>query len=334
MQVPKEKKFFALSIIVLMALFLLYAGLPLLAGIAGSALLYVLLKPIYLKTLKIIKNKTISAFFVMILSFVFVIIPLGYLILTFVGELGQIMGDFPTLLNDAESLLAMFHIDISQVTAFITAHASDIAGFVIAIVVVALNDVVAVALNLVILYLILYFALTEHERVSAAIKNVIPFSDKNSAKLMTEFVSVIKITFIGNGAASLGLGILLAAGLYLVGFTNIVLWLIIGTILAFIPIIGIQILWIPVGLYLLITGDYVGGIGILLWGAFLSYVADGLLRQKIQKDIGEMHPLISLVGLIIGITYFGVIGIIIGPLILTFFYLLTAMFKEEYIGKW
>lgn len=334
MKVPNEKKWFALSIIVLMALFLLYASLPLLAGIAGSALLYVLLKPMYLKTLKITGNRTFSAFFVIIISFIFVIIPLGYLLFEFVNEVAVILSELPTILGSLNELLSTIHSDAAQLMNFITSHAADIAGIAFGILMFAISDVVAIALNLVILYLILYFALTEHERVSGMIRKTIPFSDKNSKKLMTEFVNVIKITFIGNGAASLGLGLLLAIGLYIVGFTNFVLWLIVGTILAFIPIIGIQILWIPVGLYLILTGDYVGGAGIILWGAFLSYIADGLLRQKVQKDIGEMHPLVSLVGLIIGITYFGVIGIIVGPLILTFFYLLTVMFKEEYVGKW
>lgn len=58
------------------------------------------------------------------------------------------------------------------------------------------------------------------------------------------------------------------------------------------------------------------------------------MRQRVQSKVGEMHPLISLLGLIIGITYFGIMGIIIGPLILALFVLIVRMFREEYLQGW
>ena len=58
------------------------------------------------------------------------------------------------------------------------------------------------------------------------------------------------------------------------------------------------------------------------------------VRQRVQKKVGEMHPLISLLGLIIGIAYFGIMGIIIGPLILAVFILMLKMFREEYLEGW
>lgn len=90
----------------------------------------------------------------------------------------------------------------------------------------------------------------------------------------------------------------------------------------------------PAAAYFLVNGDYAAAAGIAAWGAFLSYVADGFVRQLVQKKMGEMHPLISLLGLIVGIMYFGAVGIIVGPLLLAVFILLAKMFREEYAPGW
>jgi len=330
----KEKKNFALFILALMALFLLYASMPFVAGISGAAILYVLLKSTYLKILKKTKNKTVSAFIAILLSIVLIILPLSYLVYFSLQEFVYLLNDIEKIENAVSPIAATFGYDSSRMMDFVADHIDDIAGVATIITLAVIADIVSITLNAVIMYLILYFALTENKKASALIKRLIPFNDKNSSKLMSEFTHAINVTFIGNGAASIVLGILLAIGLYLLGLGNIFFWVLIGTIMAFIPIIGIQIIWIPAGAYLLLNGNYTGGAAIIIWGAFLSYIFDGFIRQKVQSKVGEMHPLVSLIGLIIGITYFGVVGIIVGPLILTLFVLIAAMFREEYVEQW
>ncbi len=334
MKSSNEKKYFALLILAIISLFLLYASIPLLGGIAGAAILYVLLKPLYLKFLKKTNNSTASAWLTILISFILIIIPLMYLVFVSLAEINEVISDLQVIEDVLQSFTPAFNYDPSEIMGFVEEHVSDIAGILTNISTFAISNVISVSLNLLVMYLILYFALTENKKMSVAIRNLIPFSEKNSGRLMKEFAHVIKTTFIGNGVASVILGVLLAAGLVLLGFTNFFFLAIIGTIMAFIPIIGIQIIWMPIALYYLITGNYLTAVAILLWGAFLSYVFDGYIRQKVQKKVGEMHPLISLIGMIIGITYFGVVGIIVGPLILTIFVLVLGMFREEYIGEW
>ncbi|NYZ77390.1 AI-2E family transporter [Candidatus Micrarchaeota archaeon] len=334
MKIANEKKYFALLILALLAFFLLFAFLPLLAGISGAAIIYVLFKPLYLKLLNRTKNKTVSAVSVIVLSFVLIIIPLSYLAYLFFAEVGYILADAQQITDTLAPFAAYLGYDSAAITALIMSHVDVLAAFVSGISIVVVEAVVSFTLNVVVLYLLLYYALTENEKATKTMQTIIPFSEKNANRLMKEFSHVINTTFIGNGAASIVLGVLLAAGLAYLGSNHFFFWVLAGTIMAFIPIIGIQVIWIPAAAYYLITGNYPAGIGILLWGAFLSYIFDGFVRQRVQRQVGEMHPLISLIGLIIGIMYFGVTGIIIGPLILAVFVLMAQMFREEYLPGW
>lgn len=329
-----ERKYFALLILAIITLFLLYAAIPMLAGISGAAILYVLLKPIYTKLLKKTNRKSISAIIVILISIIVILIPIFYLLYLAIADLVYVVNDVQQIQETLQPFASTLGYDSGAVIDLIINHIEDIAAIASAMSVILVADVVSLSINVVVMYLILFYALTEHKQAGNLMRGILPFSDKNSSKLMKEFSNAINTTFIGNGAAAIVLGLLLAVGLVMLGSDNLFFWFLVGSIMAFIPIIGIQIIWIPAGLFYILSGDYFSAAAIIIWGAFLSYIFDGYIRQLVQKKVGKMHPLISIIGLIIGITYFGITGLIIGPLILVFFVLIAQMFREEYIRKW
>jgi len=333
-----ERKYFALLVIAVMGVFLFYAAFPLLAGIAGAAIFYVLFKPVYLGLLKRLGGrKTLSAVLVILLSLVLITVPITYIMYLSLVEMGHILADVETLQAMEGAIgpvAASLGYQYTGVADFLQAHIQAIVSIVEEMTIIAIDNTASISINVVVLYLIFFYSLTEHEKVAKAVRELIPFSENNASELMKEFTATIRTTVIGNGAASVVLGVLLAAGLVLAGADHFFFWALVGTIMAFMPIIGIQIIWIPAGAFYLLTGNYAAGAGIIIWGAFLSYIADGFVRQRVQKKVGEMHPLISLLGLIIGIAYFGIMGIIIGPLILAVFILMLKMFREEYLQEW
>ena len=333
-----ERKYFALLVIAVMGFFLFYAAMPLLAGIAGAAIFYVLFKPLYLSLLgKLGGRKTLSAMIVLLISLVLIIAPLSYIAYLSTMEMMHLLQDVETLQAMEVAIgpiMAGMGYQYAGAAGFLQTHMQTVVSIAEAMSMMALDNAASISINVVVLYLIFFYALTEHERVAKAVREMIPFSEKNASELMKEFTATIRTTVIGNGAASVVLGVLLAVGLALLGAGHFFFWALVGTIMAFMPIIGIQIIWIPAGIFYLLMGNYAAGAGIMIWGALLSYVADGFVRQRVQRKVGEMHPLISLLGLIIGIAYFGIMGIIIGPLILAVFILMLRMFREEYLEGW
>lgn len=331
-EVAKEKKYLALIVVLLFSLFFFYAAMPLLLGISGAAILYVLLKPIYLKLSARLNRKTIPAVFVLLFSFILIVLPILILFYFAIVDIAIFLQE-PGNLNMLLSYLPVDKETINLEKLF-EDHIVEISNFATGVSLLALDIITGLSINLVVMYLLLYYLLTENKAASRLMRSIIPFNKKNSEKLASEFYNVINATFITNGAVAIVIGLLLAAGLYFAGAENIIFWGVAGTLAAIIPVIGIQIIWIPAGIYYLLEGQYVVAAVLMLWGAFLSYLFDGYVRQLVQKRIGSIHPFVSIVGLIIGVAYFGVTGIIIGPLLISIFVLTAQMFKEEYLPGW
>jgi predicted PurR-regulated permease PerM len=92
-----------------------------------------------------------------------------------------------------------------------------------------------------------------------------------------------------------------------------------------------MIVWVPLGIGLLISGDYVNGVGLLLYGMFIIGGVDNVARFLLQKKLADIHPLITVFGVLIGLPMFGFWGIIFGPLILSLFILFFNMYRHEYV---
>ena len=116
------------------------------------------------------------------------------------------------------------------------------------------------------------------------------------------------------------------------GIQGAFLWGSVAGILSFLPILGTSLIWIPASIVKFLQQDYVASIGIFATGILLILADNSFLRPVIQKKIGKIHPFQSLVGIVIGISLFGLVGVIFGPLLLVYLYLTIKMFSKEYIS--
>lgn len=100
-----------------------------------------------------------------------------------------------------------------------------------------------------------------------------------------------------------------------------------------IPMVGTALVWIPVSVYFALTGDWFNAIGLFAYGAIVISQSDNLIRFILQKKMADIHPLITIFGVVIGLPIFGFMGVIFGPLLLSLFFLLVDMFKKEYLDS-
>ena len=177
----------------------------------------------------------------------------------------------------------------------------------------------------------LYFLLTaDEEKLSQTVFEWMPFSEHNTIKLRREFKKVTYTTLITSSLIALMQGSLLALGFWLFGVKTPVLWGLVAVVAAFVPVAGTALVWLPAALIQLAAGDLSGMIGLLVWGIFVSSL-DNFIRTFIQKKVGKIHPFVSILGVIVGLSLFGLVGLIAGPLLISYFLLMLKMFKEEYI---
>ena len=183
------------------------------------------------------------------------------------------------------------------------------------------------------MYFLLYYLLTEEEsdfihKTYAAI----PFNAENTTTLVDEFGKIVRTTLISTGALALFQGAILTITFLIFSIRGAFLWGALAAVFSFLPVLGAPLIWVPAAIVQLLLNNYIAGIAILAVGISIS-VIENFLRPIIQQRVGEIHPFLSLVGIVIGVSLFGLIGIVIGPLLLSYFLLTVEMFSREYLSQ-
>ena len=329
----------ALLILSVLAAVLIYALYPYINAFFGAFILYVVFKPfyMYLTTKKKI-NKNIAAFGIIFLTIILILIPLYLLITIVIIQIQNILFDTSTLPGYVETInlyISNLHLEGLplgiNLSEKITEVASSAANFFSIMLVNAIQSLGQRIIEFVIMYFLLFYLLVGMDsRCSMKLQNAIPFSKENTDILQKEFKSVVNATLISSGIIAIIQGAILTITFLLLGVEGAFLWGFVTVLLSFLPVVGATLIWLPAAMIQLFQQDYFTAVGILIGGAILSSI-DNFLRPVIQKKVGRIHPLESLIGVIIGLNLFGLLGIIIGPLLISYVVLMAKMFNEEYL---
>lgn len=126
--------------------------------------------------------------------------------------------------------------------------------------------------------------------------------------------------------------LIVVAGFFILGIRAPVVWGVVTAFLVFIPLLGPSLVWVPFTLLKLYEGSYNVAIGLLVLGLVLSYI-DTFVRAKILADRSKINPIIILLGVLGGISLFGIIGAIIGPVILSLFIEVGHLYTSKWNSK-
>jgi predicted PurR-regulated permease PerM len=187
------------------------------------------------------------------------------------------------------------------------------------------------ALNLTISFFGLYFLLLRPDKTWDMVRPYIPFSHQNTERLRQRFRDVTNSTLVGTLLIAMVQGALVALAFSVLGLSNAVFWGAITAIFAILPLVGSGLVWAPGAASLALDGRYAAAIGLVVWGVVIVGMVDNVLRPLVYRRWAQIHPVVTLVGAIGGVRYFGVLGILIGPLALSYFFDLIRMYREEYV---
>ena len=186
-------------------------------------------------------------------------------------------------------------------------------------------------LNLTISFFGLYYTLKHPGDVWLDSRPYIPFSDTNTEKLGKRFKDVTVSTVIGTGVVAALQGALLGIAFWIAGLPNGLFWSVVTMALAILPVVGSGMVWGPAAVVLIMQGRPAAGVLLIVWGVVVVGSVDNFIRPLIYRRFSAIHPLITLVGAIGGVSYFGLLGLLIGPLALSYFFELIRMYREEYL---
>jgi predicted PurR-regulated permease PerM len=178
--------------------------------------------------------------------------------------------------------------------------------------------------------LIIFFLLIDQEKLVAFLIRLSPLPDHEDRLLLTKFEEIANAILKGNIVCGLIQGVIAGSLFAILDFNAPILWGFIMGILAFLPIFGIGLVMIPAALIMVINGKLGLGIFLFLFYMLLSFSVEYALKPKLVGDQVQMHTLLVFLSLMGGLTVYGVLGIIYGPLIITAFLTLSDLYLERY----
>ncbi|HKB48721.1 MAG TPA: AI-2E family transporter, partial [Ktedonobacterales bacterium] len=187
-------------------------------------------------------------------------------------------------------------------------------------------------LNLVIALFGLYYLLLRATETWQALLPYIPFSAQNAERLRQRFANVTTSTVIGTGLVAVIHGMLVGAAFMVAGISNAVFWGVVTMVFSVLPVVGSGLVWGPGVLVLALDHRYPAAVLLALWGILVVGNVEYIIRPMVFRRWANIHPLVTLIGALAGVPYFGILGLLIGPLALSYFFELIRMYREEYLA--
>lgn len=186
-------------------------------------------------------------------------------------------------------------------------------------------------LNAFVILFLLYFMLRGYDQFEAAVEELLPFTEKNKRTVSSETISIVKSNAIGIPVLALVQGVFAYIGYLIFGVENALLFAVLTTFTTIIPVLGTMIVWVPMAIIMGINGDWLNAILLGAYGFIVIGGVDNVARLLLQKQMANIHPLITIFGVFIGLSLFGFWGVIFGPLILSLIVLFINLYRHDYV---
>ena len=185
--------------------------------------------------------------------------------------------------------------------------------------------------NMFVLVFVLYFMLIGGKKMEQYVNGILPFTETNTQNVVHEINMIVRSNAIGIPLLAVIQGGVAMIGYWIFGAPNILFAGFLTCFASIIPMVGTALVWFPIAVYMALIGNWVQAIGLAIYGGAVISQLDNLIRFIIQKKMADIHPLITVFGVVIGLSLFGFMGVIFGPLLLSLFFLFVDMFKRGYL---
>lgn len=321
------KKLLATVIVLTVLGFVLYALWPFFNALFGAAIMAMVFLPIYNWLVKKGMRRGIASILVITISILIIVLPFTYVATIALQEANKVLLDTTAIQGYIEVLNQK--INGETVRQYLPDIASNLGQFTKWLIASAIGSITRALLTLAILYFTMYYMLIHSDKLKKVISKYTPFKPKHTKKLVDDFHTITYATVISTVIIGALQGLIFGITLKILGVQAAMLWGFIAVLVASVPVLGIPFVWVPAAVIMFLLGDWTGAIAITIVGLILSN-GDVFVRAYIQDRVGHVHPLVTLLGFLIGVPYFGIAGIVIGPLLLQYALHMAKIYKEEF----
>lgn len=329
------QKYFFTGTLLLVSALVFFMFLPFFEVLVLSVIFATVLSPLQFKLSSFFNGrKGLASIVIVILFIIVVIIPAVllvfqvldeskdiYLRLTNHSEIDYIQKITLALERPIQKIYPSFSINIGELASlsadWVTSHLTAI-----------VSSVLNIATGIVLIFVSLFFFLRDGKEFRDILIDLSPLSDRNDEKIFTKLAGAVTATVRGVILVSIVQGFLAGLGMWIFGIPNPTLWGSISAIASLIPGLGTAVIFIPAVIYMYIIGNIPFAVGLLLWGALIVGLVDNFLTPFLYSRGVEVHQLIMLFAVLGGLVFFGPIGFIFGPIVITLFFSLIEIYQD------
>lgn len=278
-----------------------------------------------------VSNDILSSLLMTVLVILVILLPLGMITVSLGGQIdtarsfvestnvtgaSELVNDYLGTEIDFEAVAVD---SLSQLQGVVTRQAPSIIG-----------SVANILMNLFIMFFLVYYGFKEGDKLRQGFFSLLPLADEYTKKIKERGHKVLYGTLYGQLVVSIVQGALAGFSFWLFGLSSYILWGFITSIVAFLPLIGTPMVWLPAGLYVWFTGQPSIAIAFLVFNGVLTMNIDNVLKPKLIGGEAKMHPLLVLLSILGGLNVFGFIGFIVGPVITAVCILIIEFYVKDF----
>lgn len=309
---------------------------PFLGALALAAIVVTICYPMYVRVRHIMpgKNRSLAAFVSLLLVLVVVVVPLvllGFLIFKEAAAIYTLLNTESTFslertLGDIEHFIQVY---IPGFSINITAYVQQAAAFIASNIAAIFTGTASTIFMFFIALIAMFYFFRDGREFTHYLVEVSPLPEKEDKLILKRLARSVRSVALGTVLVALIQGTLTAIGLALFGFERAILWGAVAAFGALIPGIGTSIVFVPSFIYLMVTGSYLTAVGVAVWAALAVGLIDNFLGPYFMSKGATLHPFLILLAVIGGIVFFGPIGFVIGPVILSLFKVLLEIYATH-----
>ncbi|MCU0380406.1 MAG: AI-2E family transporter [Chitinophagaceae bacterium] len=321
-----------LLIIILLIGFLivkeLYVFLP---GFLGAVTVYIIGRSMYFRLVEQRKwNKSMTALLFMLAFLVIIGVPLYYAVRLVTPKISLVFSHSEELMSGLSALAEQVK-EVTGMEIFSADNMAKIEGNIANFIPTFLNSTANILSNLLVMFFVLFFMLVNGREMEKALHVYIPLRDDSINRLATETMQMVRANAVGIPLISIIQGITAMIGYWIFGLKDWGMWGFLTGVFAFFPIVGTMLVWLPLVIYLYSQGMNWQATGLMIYSLMVTGNVDYLARITLMKKIGDVHPLITIFGVIVGLKLFGFMGFIFGPLVFSYLIILWKIYTHEFV---
>ncbi len=331
---PQQLKQLVLLLLILGAVaLLLFTLYPFLPGLLGAVTLYILLRQWFFKLTVVYGWKQwLAASLFIVGSIVVFVLPFAATAVLVAPKISALLQNPAMVSNTLQTVTNRLHESIPQL-AFSEAQISNVLRSASGKLPSFLGGTLQVLTNLLLCFFLLYFMLISGRRMERQLQDFVSLKDENVDDIWAATRVMVVSNAIGIPVLAVIQAIAATIGFLIFGVDGAVLWGLLTGICSMLPVVGTAIICVPMVGYLYATGKSGAATGLLLFYVIVISNIDNIARFTLLRKLGDVHPVITVVGVLIGVPLFGFMGLIFGPLLLSYMLLLIRIYRVEFSGR-